>query len=216
MIWQNTTFYGLHKRSCRTNTVCSTGPTNCRSTNVPFRRQLPADSKPASLATLRFVSLSSSLVRRSQLCQASEQAARAKRLAELRQSNVADEDDPEAFDIFESRVSESILLQDAETVRLKHYADEFTVIGLWAMAEQYMGRVYATAFAVRSGMNVKDVVPPPSWTKLKNGFCEHGICVETLHSFSDADECRVLNNKIKHVGRVDAHLAKIFCLRQSA
>lgn len=46
------------------------------------------------------------------------------------------------------------------------------------------------------------------WNNIVNNFSKIGVDVKACKGYSNIDECRVLNNKIKHVGFVDEKLAE--------
>jgi hypothetical protein len=49
---------------------------------------------------------------------------------------------------------------------------------------------------------------PHKWLELSKRFSRIGIRLATCKSYAGANECRILNNKIKHVGTVDGELSK--------
>ena len=95
---------------------------------------------------------------------------------------------------------------DSETRGMQRYADQLFVVGLWAMAEQYLGRTLVyTEDPSEEGQRRE---APHRWPVLRERFATVGVDLPAMKSFEGADECRVLNNKIKHVGAVDAELAE--------
>ena len=125
----------MHKRGSRTRPLCTPGTLGTVGPLVFHAHEVFLDTQIQLHWQLCDLCRFHEVLYAEVNCQASEQDERGKRLRELRHSTVADEEDPETFDMMESRASESIFQKDAEIVRLKHHADEFTVIGLWAMAE---------------------------------------------------------------------------------
>lgn len=105
-----------------------------------------------------------------------------------------------------SRAREHLCVLEQEYESLRGFGDHHTVIGLWAMVEQYCGR---TLVAVENHLWAKSAgaESPHRFQELRERFLTAGISVETCKSYLAIDECRVLNNKIKHLGYVDAQLA---------
>lgn len=89
---------------------------------------------------------------------------------------------------------------------LRSFADQHVVIGLWAMVEQYCGRtLIATEKSV--GMTVASGESPYAFGELEKRFEGAGVRLKNCKSYDSINECRVLNNKIKHLGSVDKTLA---------
>ncbi|NOY30639.1 MAG: hypothetical protein GXP28_10865 [Planctomycetes bacterium] len=118
------------------------------------------------------------------------------------------DDDREGFLVYESRMNSSFMDKDLEHARVKHFADEFSVIGLWATAERYLGKVYANIVATQTTVTVASVTRPYRWNDFQSQFLTLGIDLAALNGYPDADECRVLNNTIKHGDFVDQRLAQ--------
>lgn len=78
---------------------------------------------------------------------------------------------------------------------------EGLIIQLWAAVEQFSKRAL-----VAFGINVKDDL---SWTDgVEHQFFKCGIKFKSISSYKMIKELRVVNNKIKHLYRVDEQLAK--------
>ncbi|WP_417733308.1 hypothetical protein [Rosistilla oblonga] len=129
-----------------------------------------------------------------------------KSLEEQRAS--VNDDSREAFMVYESRTNSAFMNKDIEHARVKHFSDEFAIIGLWATAERYLGKVYANIVALQSGAGVDTVTRPYRWPEFITEYQTLGIDLTTLDGLPDADECRVLNNTIKHGELVDQRLAQ--------
>jgi len=82
-------------------------------------------------------------------------------------------------------------------------ANESLIINLWATIEQYSTR--CLSFLLESGANKK---PPHRWDKILSEFNAHQLDLTSLGSYAIIDEMRVLNNKIKHLYKVDDTLAE--------
>ncbi len=94
---------------------------------------------------------------------------------------------------------------DMETRSMRRHADQLFVVGLWAMAEQYLGRTLLYAEDPSSERLPGEA--PHRWEVLVRRYGATGVDLSTMKSYASANECRILNNKVKHVGRVDAQLA---------
>lgn len=122
-----------------------------------------------------------------------------------------DDDDNEALMVYQSRFNTAVIDRDIEIGRAKRFADEYSVIGLWAMAERYLSRVFASVVAEQTGVDRSTVQTPYRWNDFVAGFDNLGIDLTALDGFGDADECRVLNNTIKHAEIVDNRLGQYAC-----
>ncbi|HGV9339695.1 hypothetical protein [Enterobacter hormaechei] len=87
-------------------------------------------------------------------------------------------------------------------------ANDSVVINTWAIVEQYMTRGLACLISKMENKNISDVVPPYKWNSIQQKFLSYGIDFNSLPSYDDINECRVLNNKIKHLNIVDSALEK--------
>jgi hypothetical protein len=85
--------------------------------------------------------------------------------------------------------------------------DESTAIGLWAIIEQFTSRAYVLLESSLEKTNGADIDPPYRWDRLKVKYANYGITLEYLPEHETINELRVVNNKIKHLYRVDVELA---------
>lgn len=90
--------------------------------------------------------------------------------------------------------------------RTKQFADQHSVIGLWAITERFLGRTYSSIVSIRTSVDVKTVKTPYRWEGFAKEFDALSIDLHSLHGATDADECRVLNNTLKHSEWVDKRL----------
>ncbi len=127
----------------------------------------------------------------------------ADRYREILDGNFSEEEEL----IYQSRIRTAIFDQEDIIKSIKSISDESTVVGLWAIVEQFSARSYALLEANAEGISEDDVNPPYQWNKLKNKYNKYGIILEDLPCYELANECRVLNNKIKHLYYVDDELA---------
>lgn len=91
---------------------------------------------------------------------------------------------------------------------IQSLGDESTAIGLWAIIEQFTSRAYVLLESNLAEVNEEDINPPYRWDRLKAKYNEYGISLENLPEHELINELRVVNNKIKHLYKVDSELAR--------
>jgi hypothetical protein len=123
-------------------------------------------------------------------------------------AEIPKDDQNDGFMSIQSRALTAIMDMDDDVARTKQLADEYTVIGLWATAEQHLGQVFIPLAAHVNRVPESSVKCSYRWDDFTAGYAPLGIDLKSLHDFADADECRVLNNTIKHSGKVCARLAQ--------
>jgi hypothetical protein len=109
--------------------------------------------------------------------------------------------------VSKSRIRDVVIAHEMEAQNIKVFGDQLLVVGLWAMVERYCGRTLIEA-EHRLLNRRQDLPSPHQWPVLAKRFRDVGLDLVTCKSHAGADECRVLNNKIKHVGHVDKELAR--------
>jgi hypothetical protein len=117
-----------------------------------------------------------------------------------------DENLDDAGEYLQSKIRESMYAREMELKRTSTFIDQLLVIGLWASVEQYSGRVLEEL--ERRVPNVPTQRPPHEWDKKKERFTKVGLDLERCKSYSDANECRTLNNNIKHDRLIGKKLEK--------
>lgn len=90
---------------------------------------------------------------------------------------------------------------------IRSIADESTSVGLWAIVEQFTSRAYVVLESNLEGVDEDTITPPYRWDRLKDKYAHYGIVLEDIPMYEAANELRVVNNKIKHLYKVDAELA---------
>lgn len=96
--------------------------------------------------------------------------------------------------------------QDDINNKASYIANDSVVINIWAMNEQYMSRGLARLISTKENKGINTINPPHTWDKIKDKLLSYGIDFETLPSYNDFNERRVLNNKLKHLNTVDSAL----------
>jgi hypothetical protein len=113
----------------------------------------------------------------------------------------------EGLDYHHAKRRETEMSWESETTSVRGFADQLLLVGLWATVEQYCSRVLQ--IVERSLRKTNQQRPTPHrWDRLVDRFAKFGLDFSQLKSYTAVDECRVLNNKVKHVGIVDAELAR--------
>ncbi|MEQ8382604.1 MAG: hypothetical protein RH949_09570 [Coleofasciculus sp. A1-SPW-01] len=98
-----------------------------------------------------------------------------------------------------TRILDSIIAQDQENKHVIGFIDQMCVVGLWALAEQFLGKIYRTYIAVKNSVDANTVSSPYKWDDFKKQYYERiGVDLSTCDGFQDANKCRLVNNAIKH------------------
>lgn len=116
--------------------------------------------------------------------------------------------DDEILAIRASRIKSLLIADELVINRVKKFSDEFSVIGLWATAERYLGKVYTQMEHLQTNTPIRDIRLPYRWDDFVTSFQSKSINLSTLKGFEDANECRILNNTIKHAGFVNSRLGE--------
>jgi hypothetical protein len=87
------------------------------------------------------------------------------------------------------------------------FADQLLVIGLLAIVEQYCSRTLVELEQfLRQSRHPR--AAPYRWDHIVDRFSSWGLRIIDYTAYADVDECRVVNNKVKHVGSVDTGLSR--------
>jgi hypothetical protein len=82
------------------------------------------------------------------------------------------------------------------------------VEGLWAFAEKYLNRIYSQT--IQKKLNSAIVLPKSEykWDDFSKKYLDDlGVPLDKSDLFNDVNECRLVNNAIKHGGVVSKKLA---------
>lgn len=85
-----------------------------------------------------------------------------------------------------------------EIKRVTSFVDHITVVGLWAIAEQFLGKIFREIRGYLDGVNPATVNAPYKWDDFIRDFSTLSIDLTSCENFNNANECRVLNNAVKH------------------
>jgi hypothetical protein len=110
----------------------------------------------------------------------------------------SDSEEYEAQMIGRSRRMDHLYAEEVDLERSVHAINRMFVVALWALSEQYLGRVFQHLVALRTGTPPESVLAPYRWDNFKSAYPAEGVQLETLQDYALANECRVLNNHIKH------------------
>ncbi len=110
--------------------------------------------------------------------------------------------------IWKSRKMDLLLAEDIDLERSVQTINRMFVVALWALAEQYLGKAFQKSVSLRTGVAVESIKAPYRWDTFQTEFLPEGIVLENLHDYALANECRVLNNHIKHSPVISSKLAE--------
>ena len=118
------------------------------------------------------------------------------------------DEEAEGLALAKSQMLSGFRERDDDIEKAKQLADEYTVIGLWATAEQYLGKTYTSLYSHVHAVPAASVNAPYKWQDFTTRFSTLGVNLASLDDLPDANECRVLNNAIKHSGKVEGAIAQ--------
>jgi hypothetical protein len=110
--------------------------------------------------------------------------------------------------ILKSRKFDYINGKVIENERVTSFVDHMTIVGLWAIGEQFLGKIYKTFVSRKNSVPENAIVAPYKWDDFKREFNNLRIDLTTCENFQNANECRVLNNSIKHDPTVNSKLLR--------
>lgn len=106
-----------------------------------------------------------------------------------------------------SKIIEVVRAQDMENERVVSFVDQMAVVGLWAISEQFLGKIYRGFKALTDACKPEQVTAPYRWDDFVSSYMLLGIDLHKCENYGNADECRVVNNTIKHDSVVSSRLA---------
>jgi hypothetical protein len=117
----------------------------------------------------------------------------------------ASDDEDEGKQVALARLRETATANEIESEAIARYADEVTVVATWAFVEKLLNRGL-TALQTALG---QPLITDHRWPNINAAFQQCGIDLSAASGFADADECRKVNNAIKHAGVVSNALAAL-------
>ncbi|EJR0682665.1 hypothetical protein O4N82_22960 [Vibrio parahaemolyticus] len=106
------------------------------------------------------------------------------------------------------RQREAMMGETASNWQTFQFSNQMIVVGLWALAEQTLGFVYKSMYSQINNVQESSVKVPYKFDDFKKKFNLMGINIEQLDTYQDADECRTLNNTIKHGHLIEGHIVQ--------
>lgn len=116
------------------------------------------------------------------------------------------EDDEDQYEFRNRQLArrmQSIEINGSEMEGVRSYADQVTVIATWAFIEKILNRSLVT---LRSYLGMTELTDH-RWPRIVDAYQECGIALSAVKQFEDINECRLVNNSIKHGGFVSSSLA---------
>ena len=107
-----------------------------------------------------------------------------------------------------SRKLDFVIGKEIEHNNILNFVDHMTVVGLWAICEQFLGKIFRAYISEKENVDENSVSAPYKWNDFINKFNEKGIDLSTCDNFENANECRALNNAIKHDPKVSNRLVE--------
>tara|TARA_R110000868_G_scaffold359462_1_gene621362 strand:- start:137 stop:847 length:711 start_codon:yes stop_codon:yes gene_type:complete len=98
--------------------------------------------------------------------------------------------------------------KEFEHKRIINFVDHMTVVGLWAICEQFLGKIYRAYISEKDNIEESTISAPYRWNDFLSSFSDNGIDLTTCDNYSNANECRALNNAIKHEPKVTERLTQ--------
>jgi hypothetical protein len=134
--------------------------------------------------------------------------AAVKHLASLSDSEDQSEEACEMTAIGRSRILEGVRNIDLDIDGVSNLADQLTIVGLWAFAEKYLNRIYSQTVQKKLNSSILLFKNEYRWDEFsKKYFDDLGVPLDKSDLYNDANECRLVNNAIKHGGIISRKLA---------
>lgn len=114
--------------------------------------------------------------------------------------NISNDDDFRAL-----RVNQAIDEQTDKVNSMNSFLNEVTAVYLWALIEQTENKLITLIEKEKKG-NIH--IGFADWKSRKKYFKELGIKVDEFKKYFEVVELQKLNNKVKHLGKVDEDLSK--------
>ncbi len=119
---------------------------------------------------------------------------------------ISDEDDQYPIELLRSRfLDRAIDIQNVINAS-DQFLDETTIVSLWMISERFLGQIYREFYTHIKGQPPANI--PYKFDTIKTNFANLSVDLTASHLYADADECRTLNNAIKHGNTVSTSLKK--------
>ncbi|WP_415349345.1 hypothetical protein [Clostridium perfringens] len=117
------------------------------------------------------------------------------------------QDKIQQIEIMQSRIRETIFNANDELNSSIGFMRKSFIVTLWSIVEQFCSKCLDLA-ETELTEPAKNRSNSHIWDILESRFEAIGINLRSIIGYEDINECRVVNNKIKHVGYVDSALVK--------
>lgn len=107
-----------------------------------------------------------------------------------------------------TRFLDAMIAQEHENRSVIGFIDQMAIVGLWALTEQFLGKIYRTYIAVKTSADADTVSFPYQWDEVVKKYASISVELSMCDGFQDANECRKVNNAIKHDPKVGKPLEK--------
>jgi hypothetical protein len=112
----------------------------------------------------------------------------------------------EIQELIEARFREEVSAEDMMIAQISRTSARSIVVNSWILVESTMGEAYSILSHALSG------TAPSStsyrWDQFSSQFNATGISLANLSGFENANLCRLVNNAIKHAGKVSETMAQ--------
>lgn len=116
----------------------------------------------------------------------------------------ASDEDREILEIHHSRFRDRVIDVSNTLDASEQFLDETTVVSLWMIAERFLGQIYREFYCKVHHHQPAQI--PYKFDVIKSHFSSLGVDLTASHLYADANECRVLNNAIKHGNEISTAL----------
>jgi hypothetical protein len=117
---------------------------------------------------------------------------------------LADDDEREMAMIAKSRRWDRVRAEECTLNTIEAFNAELTTISIWTVVEKNLLQMLTAIEAAAD----KPITKTIHFEALQRRFISCGVDVRALSGFADVDECRCVNNVIKHGGTIGSSLAR--------
>ncbi len=112
----------------------------------------------------------------------------------------------EMQEIMKARFRESVRAENMMMAQIGRTSTRSIVVNSWILVESTMGEAYSVLLQAmsRNSTNFKSY----RWEQFLSQFSDAGISLTNLSGFENANLCRLVNNAIKHAGKVSETMSQ--------
>jgi hypothetical protein len=104
------------------------------------------------------------------------------------------------------RINESINQQTDKINSMNSFLNQVTAVYIWTLVEQTENKLISLIEKEKNSIEHEGFT---DWKRRKKHFKEFNINIDEFNSYFNVVELQKLNNKVKHLGKVDEELSKI-------